>query len=153
MKYREPFHCYYVQLASLSSLSNYFWGLFWWNMLTIHPPPPPISHCMDKIISFYHVLGDQCQAKHIAEPSMSLEGTLRSLWGQQLVICLVIRRVPYVERRIRSRITLGFTGPAGNRQMRWKPLSVYVCIWTVRIERASRAWGIQWELESSIKMV
>jgi len=26
--------------------------------------------------------------------------------------------VPYVERRIRSRITLGFTGPAENRQMR-----------------------------------
>jgi len=40
----------------------------------------PISHCMvEMIISLYLVCGDQWQAKHIAEPTMSLEGTLRSL--------------------------------------------------------------------------
>lgn len=34
------------------------------------------SHCMDKIIPLYHVCGDQW---HIAEPTMPLEDTLRSL--------------------------------------------------------------------------
>lgn len=89
----KPYHNYYVQLVFLSSLNNYIWGLFFslffmkyaYNTFSL-----PISHCMDKIISLYHVWGDQWQAKHIAEPTMCLVGTLRILWGQQLVIWLVI---------------------------------------------------------------
>lgn len=50
---------------------------------------------------------------------------------------------PSMERGVRSRITLGLTGPAENRQMRLKQLSVYVHIQTEILRRASRA---HWEL-------
>lgn len=56
---------------------------------------------------------------------------------------------PSMERGVRSRITLGLVGPAENRQVRLKQLSVYAHIQTEIPGRASRA---HWEVWSSLKM-
>lgn len=153
----KPYHSYYVQLVFLSSLSNYMWWPFFLMKYAYNTSSLPISHCMDKIISLYHVWGDQWQAKPIAEPTMCLVGTLRSLWGQQLVIWLVICKrymkhsqasrgwsVVYCRKfdgsfhGERSRMTLGLISPAENRQMRLKQLSVFVHMQPEVQGRASR---------------
>lgn len=87
----KHYHSYYVQLVfclvwAITSADFFiFFMKYAYNTSSL-----PIPHCVDKIISLYHVWGDQWQAKHIAEPTTCLVGTLRSLWGQQLVIWLVI---------------------------------------------------------------
>lgn len=124
------------------------------------PSSLPISHGMDKIISLYHVCRDQWKAEHTAEPIMSWEGTLRSLWIQHLSfdwpfaedIWIIVRRAendllfiagnfmgPSMERGVRGRITLGLIGPAGKKQMQLKQSSVYVHMQTEILGKASRA--------------
>lgn len=169
MKYRAPYHSYYVQLVFLSSLSNYIRGLFLMKY-AYSTSSFPISHCMAKIVSLYHVCGDQWQAKHIAEPTMLLEGTLRSLWGQQLVIWLVICR-RYMKYSQESRgwsvvYCRKFYGSLhgercykqdnlGTCKSCWKQADeiktvVSVCAHTT--EKPGRASRAHWELGSCIKM-
>lgn len=106
-------------ISFLSSLSNYIWGLFFLVKYAYNTSSFPIPHCVDKIISLYHVWGDQRQAKHIAEPTVCLVGTLRSLWGQKLVILLVICKRYMKQRRAEHEVLFiagSLMGPSMERR-------------------------------------